>query len=209
MTVTPQNKLLAAALGEPQNAHYAALGRFVSMYALAEAGAHVAARKLSGMSDEAARVVFAGMRLPDISERIRKLLALSALDETRAADIDRCLAQISVLSGARSKLAHRLIKIVDESTISVSNEQIAKSVADAESHVFSLDQLKHMEYDAWRISMFLPAAADPAADTYDAPKLLDILRAPWLYKPPEQGRKNKSPNAVPRRQKRQPPSSTA
>ena len=60
---TPTNNILYRALmgklpspiAGDDDAHFAALGRFVVQYASAEAMVHMLARKLSGMSDEKAR----------------------------------------------------------------------------------------------------------------------------------------------------------
>ncbi|HEX7563032.1 MAG TPA: hypothetical protein VF396_07220, partial [Bradyrhizobium sp.] len=56
---------------KPDTPHYEALGRFVTTFATAEAAVHLLARHLSGLSDEKARIIFGGMRLPDISDIIR------------------------------------------------------------------------------------------------------------------------------------------
>ena len=42
--------------------HYEALGRFVASFANVEGIVHVLARKVSGLSDEKARILFGGMR---------------------------------------------------------------------------------------------------------------------------------------------------
>jgi len=48
---------------ESDTSHYEAVGRFVTTFATAEAAVHMLARKLSGLSDAKARIIFGGMRL--------------------------------------------------------------------------------------------------------------------------------------------------
>jgi hypothetical protein len=43
--------------------YFAALGRFITQYAAAEAGVHLLCRHLSGLSDDKARALISGMRL--------------------------------------------------------------------------------------------------------------------------------------------------
>jgi hypothetical protein len=59
----------------PENEPYfAALGRFIVSYAMAEHQVHLLARHLSRLSDAKGRIIFSSMRLSDLSERVRGLL---------------------------------------------------------------------------------------------------------------------------------------
>jgi hypothetical protein len=56
-------KALDAPPFDESKQNYEALGRFITSYAHAEASLHELSRKPTGLSDEKARVLFAGMRL--------------------------------------------------------------------------------------------------------------------------------------------------
>src|ERR1035437_8868002 len=87
--------------------HFEAVGRFISSFASAEAAAHALARKLSGLSDKKARIIFGGMRLGDITDRIRGMMLADAIAENTYADIDSCLTQLNCIADQRHKLVHR------------------------------------------------------------------------------------------------------
>src|SRR5580704_12269480 len=85
--------------------HYEALGRFLASFANTEGILHAVARKLSGLSDEKARIVFAGMRLTDVTDRIRNFMQLDKANKSKQletfADIEECLLQLNHISGRR------------------------------------------------------------------------------------------------------------
>ena len=57
--------------------YYAAIGRFIVAYASAESTIHQIARKLSRLKENRARILFGGMRIGDITTRMRALLKIS------------------------------------------------------------------------------------------------------------------------------------
>lgn len=65
---------------ESDTPHFEAVGRFITSYAAAEGAVHMLARRLSGLSDEKARIIFGDMRLGDLSKRIRQMMRLDKLD---------------------------------------------------------------------------------------------------------------------------------
>jgi hypothetical protein len=54
---------------------FAAFGRFIASYALAEAAFHIAARHFSGLPEGKARAILGGMRISDLIEKLRALIA--------------------------------------------------------------------------------------------------------------------------------------
>jgi len=87
--------------------HYEAIGRFVTTFATAEASVHVLARYLSGLSDEKARIIFGGMRLPDISDIIRQIGKIDNLATEVWEAIDNCLTQVGLIAKRRHIIVHR------------------------------------------------------------------------------------------------------
>lgn len=61
---------------------FAAFGRFIASYALAEAGIHIAARFFSEMPDNKARIVFSGVRGKDVIACLRQFFVGSATLQT-------------------------------------------------------------------------------------------------------------------------------
>lgn len=85
--------------------HFAAFGRFIAAYALAEGAAHAVARALSGMREEKARIIFCRMPLEVVIKHIRSMLEIA--DHPKAALISESLRQLDPTGEERHKLAHR------------------------------------------------------------------------------------------------------
>jgi hypothetical protein len=188
-------------LAERQIPFYAALGRFVTAYALAEAGVHITARHFSGLSDEHARVIFGGMRLGDLSERLRKLT-----DDTQYfSEIDELLTQLDGISKERDKLVHRLVEYDSKAGLTVTNKLTVKSIENVEVRNFSVQELSDMESDCKRIYFRLTSQIKgidgPSAAKFGFTIL--GLHAPWQYKRPQQANKKKPPRASARSHRHQ------
>jgi hypothetical protein len=54
--------------------YFAKVGRFIVAYAAAESMMHMLARHLSGLDDRKARIIFGGMPLRDLTERVRQMM---------------------------------------------------------------------------------------------------------------------------------------
>jgi hypothetical protein len=98
----PTAAQMAAALRKGNDAQYfEAIGRFIVEYAAAEGAMHLIARKYSGMGADKARIVFSGMRLGDIAERIRGILRTDKIEESIQQEIDACITQLDLISSER------------------------------------------------------------------------------------------------------------
>jgi hypothetical protein len=111
---------------------YAAFGRFIASYALAEGGVHIAARFFSGMPDDKARIVFNGLRLVDVVIRLRQFVATT----DHAEEIERLIAQLNLIGGARNQFAHRLIEYEHGRGLIVTNRLICNSTDNARPKLF-------------------------------------------------------------------------
>jgi hypothetical protein len=85
---------------------YAAFGRFIAAYAPAESGFHILARTLSMLPEAKARIIFSGMRLNDIIERIR---ALSKPDDMK--ELEKFISQVNIIWTVRDRLVHRYVRV--------------------------------------------------------------------------------------------------
>jgi hypothetical protein len=186
--------------------HYEALGRFLAAFANVEGILHVVARKLSGLSEEKARIVFASMRLSDVTDRIRNFIQLDRADKSKTteetfADIEACLDQLRHIAIRRHNLVHRGATYFAGTFIS-SNSMIAKTLAGIESETILEKTLKDMHLDCGTIFLRLSYVVDatPRNDRW-----LNALRQRlWLYKPPPANNETPPPHEVSGSQKRQP-----
>jgi hypothetical protein len=163
--------------------YYAALGRFIVGYAGAEIAVHQLARKLSGLRDDRARVLFAGMRLGDAITRTRALLRLSKRTKKNRDDIDDCLKQLDVIGTQRDKMVHRDTSY-ESGKLIVTNMLIAKDPLQYERDLFTLEDLKNLYIDCLTISLRLMHIMHPSIRDKSAKAFRKSLHEPWHYKPP-------------------------
>jgi hypothetical protein len=191
--------------------HFEALGRFLSAFANAEGASHVIARKLSGLSDEKARLVFGGMRLTDITDRIRAFLQLEGVGNSSFSpevlkDIEACLDQLGNISGRRHNLVHRGATYFGGALIS-GNSMIAKTIANAETETIAEQTLNEMQHDCGAI--FLRLIYIAYEDPQNASWLNALRLRPWHYKPPPPNNKNQRLPKDSESPQRPPPASRA
>jgi len=180
--------------------HFAALGRLVSTYASAEAAVYVVARHLSKLDDAKARVIFAGMRLSDLTERVRRMMEIDAASRAEADDILSCLAQLDLIGERRNHLVHWLAEYAS-GHMRVTNLLTAKSMSAIEVKFFTLEDLDQMTLDCFAILMRLLGLVVP--DEHKDAELVAALQQPWRYKPapPHNPKKRSRPKAPPKRQR--------
>ena len=98
-----------ATLSQRDATYFAALGRMIAAYARAEASVHVLARHLSGLPEAKARAVFSGIRLPDLTDRIRQMMRIDKIPDGTYQDVDACFVQLHTIAIQRGKLVHGMI----------------------------------------------------------------------------------------------------
>lgn len=111
--------------------YFAALGRFIVSYANTEHDVHGLARQLSHVTDAKGRIIFSGMRLGDLADRIRGLLQVTKASARICDEVDACLRQLGDIANERNKLVHRFV-MYRKQEILVTNLPIAKSTAAVE-----------------------------------------------------------------------------
>jgi hypothetical protein len=180
---------------------FAAFGKFIANYASAEHSVHTVARRLSRLTDAKARIIFGGMRLGDLSERIRGLLRVTKASDKKCSEIDACLIQLDLIAVQRNKLVHRWVHYFD-GQILASNAAIAKVVTSFETEFFKIANFEAMQGDCLAISFRLMHAGTKANSSTMA-----WARSPWRYKPapPDTGKKQRQ--KAPVSPKPRPPSS--
>ena len=186
--------LMGDSIPQPDTPHYEAIGRFLTTFANAEASVHMLARKLSGLPDDKARIIFNGMRLADLTDLIRQLARLDQMTDDWYDEIDTCLVQLGYIATRRHSLVHRTSNFFD-GKITVSNILTSKTINNHEFEVYEIELLKNMRTDCGRILLRFRYIENPKNFTAEQTKLiLDLRQLPWLYKhePP------KTPNLKPR-----------
>jgi hypothetical protein len=174
------SKLLST---DEETPYYAAFGRFIIAYANVETMVHQVARKLSGLSDEKARVIFGGMRMSDVTIRIRALLKISKRSDRSRNDIESCLAQFDIIGTERDKMVHRYT-ILEKDSLRISNMMTSKSILSYEQDNFTIPTLQALRRDCMAISLRLAplVVSNPVRTVLDRQIQKDV-RAPWQYKP--------------------------
>jgi hypothetical protein len=130
-----------------ETAYFAAYGRFVAAFALAEAALHVAARHFSGISEENARVIFGGLNRGELGEIVRKL----TMNTSQHEEVDALVKQLEAIAKERNKLVHRMVEYDPKEGLKVSNSLTVKVVEKVENKTFSISDLNDMEDDCKRI----------------------------------------------------------
>lgn len=172
--------------------YYQAIGTFIVAYAQCECTVHELARKLSGLKDEKARILFAGMRIGDLTTRLRGLLHVSRWSNTTKKDIEDCLKQLDVVGLERDKMVHRYSNY-EMGSITFSNEMTAKSMLSAEKDSFSMNDLTRLERDCLAINLRLTHVLRPTFRKIARldPESLKRLHGSWWYKRFPQSQKKK------------------
>jgi hypothetical protein len=180
--------------------YFAALGKFITAYAIAEHQVHLLARRLTRLNDAKARIVFSGMRLGDLAERIRGLLRVTKATTKRYNEVDACLQQLDLIATQRNNLVHRFV-LYKHGQIEVTNITISKSIDTFEIQKFTIADFENMDSDCSSITIRLRIIC---GGTEASPELRKWARGPWRYKPPQPAQKPKQPRSIPRSQKRRP-----
>ena len=194
------NALTAPGIPREDEPYFAALGRFIAAYAMAENQVHVLARRLTRLNDAKARIVFSGMRLGDLSERIRGLLRLNASSTRKYDEADVCLRQLDFIATQRNNIVHRFVRY-RQGKIEVTNLVIAKSIDAPETHTFAITDFEKMDSDCAAITLRLSAISPGKAHEKMKPTIKMWVHQPWRYKPPQPVQKAKQRPSTPRQQK--------
>jgi len=160
--------------------HYEAVGRFITGYANAEAAVHMLARRLLDVSDDKARVIFAGMRIADLTDRIRGMMQTDKADPSVATEIDACLTQLNLIAKRRHNLVHRTSAYLNE-TLIVTNVLISKSVNSSEAEPFTKDELDAMRMDCLVIYLRLERISNPRKEEAENTAINKFSNLPWRY----------------------------
>jgi len=205
-----KNLALFGQVASQDEPYFAMFGRFIASFAGAESAVHMLARKQSGLSDQVARVIFGGMRLPDLTPRIRQMLRITRADNAVYTAVDKYLTQLDLIGEQRHKLVHRNVDFDPAlGKLAVSNQFTAKFLDIAEFDHFSINDLDAMREDATRIFVALVEIVSPfdGKSAEDLAHWTEWKARPWRYKPVPPPPQKKSPQKAPKAQRRRPDAS--
>lgn len=183
MPSQPRDRIARALLGveeQTDKSHYEALGRFIAAFASAEGAVHLLVRKFSGLSDEKARILFGGMQLNDVIDRLRQFINLDDVSPETFSEIDDCLTQLRKVADRRHRLVHRGV-VYKEKVFFSSNFMTSRSIKNVETETYPENLLKNLTLDAGAIFLRLYAMVRPEkANT----TVLAIAKSrSWQYRP--------------------------
>jgi len=93
---------------------YESLGRLVALFANTEILFHSVFRMLTGMTKENARIVCAGMRGRDLTERLTSLMKISSFSEKRKERVIEIRDHFEEIRKLRNYASHRLTAIASD-----------------------------------------------------------------------------------------------
>ena len=86
--------------------YYEALGRFVDMFARAEAAVTLTLWHYAKTSPEVAKIIFAGTKTDQGSTYIKQIAAVTGVSEELRGDLEDVLQQLGIINGARNAILH-------------------------------------------------------------------------------------------------------
>jgi hypothetical protein len=171
---------------EDKVTYFSALGQLFVGCANVENAVHMLARKVSGLEEKKARIIFGGLRYGDLRKRISKMMEIDDFDKELRSRVENCLNQYALIDNHRDKMAHRMVSY-HKGKIHVSDILTVKSVDTAENVSYDLKDFENMISDCALIYFRLETVRRPSAyikgPTYRLKQIKDGLHASWRYKP--------------------------
>jgi len=193
---------------ENESSYYESLGRFVQMFADAEAVVAQTLWAYAGTKPEVSKIIFAGTQTDHGATYIKAIAKAINASADHQADLEDVFQQFGVIRGVRNDILHYGASGIAEGRATVSNAWKAK----AEPTVFPISALalSDMTEDCRKITLRLayghlgrPRPKGQATLLM----LVNILQSPWRYKHPAQqpSKTKKGQPAQPRSNDPKPP----
>ena len=182
--------------------YHLALGKFVDAFATAEHNLKFALRKLSGVTDQVAQVIFSSTRVDIAIIQIRQLY--EATGQTPIIEVDSALSQMKAISTVRNAIMHYGASVDGEHFTTSKGPHALPSKAEIRHHpIIDLEKMTVDLLVVGRRFMWICVQDMPNAFP-EAIKLLDdVSSIPLRYKPPqatpdhkEHARAPKHPNSA-------------
>lgn len=170
--------------------YYDALGRFLAMYARAEATAQMLLWHVSEIDMETARIIWPSMRVKQITDMIRKLYRDRSRDLPPL--VDTALSHLNTLTGIRDDAVHYATETDERGNRYVSNLHQYFHLEDPAKAVVSVQLLHTLTTDLSIVILRLMTAMPPGLPENEQAwkKAIEDAPTPFRYKSPQQGKKN-------------------
>jgi hypothetical protein len=173
---------------EESNAIYTELGKFAFTFSEVESLLHVLLRKITGMKDEAARIICYRLKNKELIGVLEDLLAMSddVLDHHKER-FTRLLSQFKEINEMRNSLLHRFSLVIGELAINISSFTARKANIDDKPFLYFVSSIRDATADLERMSVELQVYVKQRITLDDHPKGLDFETYTWQYIPVRQG----------------------
>jgi hypothetical protein len=166
---------------------YAELGRFITDFGRTESLLHLLLRKLTGMSDKAARIICAGMRNSDLIKKLRGLLEIDDTNKDKKARLERIFKQFLIISEMRDHIVHRWSFVTNEGITRTNNALTSRKSAEYLQYELKTltdasSDLGIMFFELFVVTGFVTAT--PPKEPGDPDNRL-YLTYKWKYKKPK------------------------
>jgi hypothetical protein len=186
-----------------EEAYYTALGRFIDMFAVAEAATQYALRYYAKTRTRVAVVIFSGVRVDVATNHIENLIKSARLAPDKKAELGDILQHLRDINNARNNILHYGARAIAEGRGFVTNA-LTRSSERAVRFQISPEILENMTTDLRKIITYLHLRhmGRPPPHESTQKMLLSALPATWLYKHQPQSERPKRRVATRQRMKR-------
>lgn len=170
--------------------YYDALGRFLAMYARAEATAQMLLWHVSGIDMDTARIIWPSLRVKQITDTTRKLYR--ERNQKLPPLVDAALSHLVAITGLRDNAVHYATETDEHGRRYVANLHQQFHLDDPAKSVVSVPLLHSLTTDLSVIIMRLMTVMPPGLPENEAAWKSATAAAPtpFLYTPPQQEKKN-------------------
>lgn len=173
-------------MNEPFDAdrYYLQLGRFISIFAVAESSLRILLATLLNMDNDGQRAFLSGTRADAAISFVRRHYASKEM--AIPTFLDRALSQFSSINSARNDLVHFVVKI-DQAGALWSNREKVPNPSEAKIRRIDNETMEALRTDTAIIGSIFAAASLPLTKLErHKPELLSALSEyAWQYKPPQ------------------------
>ncbi len=172
-------------MSDPLEPYWAALGKFLHRYALAEATLNQVLRICANVTDDHAKALFSGTRVTSAISFIRRIH--EADGKKLSPWLDRAFPKLSELTSARDEILHQGFALEGDKII-VSNRDRTLP-RQAFERPYGINDLLNLERDSCVahacLNMFWLEAEYPKEPKAMVERERQIALTPWLHTPPQ------------------------
>lgn len=167
---------------DPRTRILRALGLFITNYAMVETAVHIYARKLIAIDDRKARILFAGITVTKLVEKISLLLALAGYGEVDRREFCELAGQLKRISAVRHLLAHNGVTFTSDQEVLSHKGFVSRDPDATQPQELTLEQLHALVDDCAFMFVRFTAITEPTVwEMGNVASLRDAAFQPWRY----------------------------